>query len=250
MNIYKTWQILPTRQSKEILTELIEAKSEPKAALLINDTGMSKTNTVDLFALKYKINTYKITVGASFKLVDVIDSLCEIMGIEHDFSLLEIRKKIKLIAKHVAEVYDEKNVPVIIIDEAENLRPSVLELIKELYDAVIENCSIVLIGTPQILSVIHNTRKRNRKGCPQLWRRFKAGTRYISPINKAKDFKAFFDLYIPEETSLQALLIQLCENYGELNNYLDPALRKAANMGKPLTEELFRLFHKLPAPKK
>ncbi|MBS1642369.1 MAG: ATP-binding protein [Bacteroidetes bacterium] len=246
MKPYKEWQMLPTRQSKEILDELIETIEAPKACLIINDTGLCKTSTVNIFLKKTPKYTYKVTVGASFKLMDVVDSILEEMGITHNFMLSEIRKKINLIAKHVKGIKEQGHNARLIIDEAENLRPSVLELIKEIYDAIIDYCSIVLIGTPQIMAVILNTRKRNRKGCPQLWRRFKAGTRYVSQLDKAKDFKAFFELYIPSEISLQNLLITLCDNYGELHDYLDPYLRYCTKANKEPCEADFRKFHKMP----
>lgn len=246
MKPYNGWKDLQTKQSKEILTELMEASEHQKALLLISNTGLGKTNTIKLFMKSKPRYTYCITVGDSFKLIDVVDAILDEMGINHDFLKQQfVKKKIRLIVGKLKEIESDV-VPIIIIDEAENLKPSVLKMIKELYDAVHDYASLVLIGTEQILDSILNRKNKNRQSVPQLWRRFKAGTRYISPLNKTKDFKPFFELYIPGDAALQALITSLSENYGELHDYLDPLLIKANKQGKEATEDLFRHIHKIP----
>lgn len=244
MTNYKSWQDVPTLQSKEILAELTDAKNNKAAKLIISDTGLGKTNTIKLFKQAHSAGTFVITVGDSYKLGDVLDALLEQLDINSYRVSTTVRAKMQLIVDKLKELSASLKC-VIIIDEAENLKPNSLRMMKELYDHVIENCSLVLIGTEQILETIHNRRRRNRTGVPQLWRRFKAGTRYVSSLKKDRDFAPFFKLYIPEEIGLQKLLIQYAENYGELHDYLEPVLRFAAAKDKPITEELFRIIHKI-----
>lgn len=242
---YNGWQDIQTLQSKEIISELIEAKENRLARLLVSDTGLGKTNTIKIFKRKLNANTYVITVGDSFKLVDVLDSILLQLEITTQKSETRIREKLHTITEALKNL-NGKSKPIIIIDEAENLKPNSLRMMKELYDHIIDYCSLVLIGTEQILETIHNKRRRNRTGVPQLWRRFKAGTRYITPINKARDFVPFFEKYIPGETDLQDSLLELCENYGELHDYLEPVLRHASTNNQAVTDQLFRFIHKLP----
>jgi DNA transposition AAA+ family ATPase len=247
MKNYQGWKDLQTRQSKEILSELMEASEEARALLLISATGLGKSNTIKLFMNRKPKFTYCITVGASFKLINIVDALLDEMGIEYGHLRNHlVHKKLNLISGYLKSLPASNTVPTIIIDEAENLQPSVLKMIKELYDAIHSHASIVLIGTEQILDAILNRKHKNRQSVPQLWRRFKAGTRYISPLKKDRDFKQFFDLYIPGNIALQALLISLCNNYGELHDYLDPVLARASKQGKEPSEELCRLLHKIP----
>ena len=249
MQTYNGWQNLPTEQSKDIWYELKSAKQSQKALLLISDTGLGKSNTIKQFAIKNKAHTYTVVVGDSYKLSDVVDAILFELGVHQFEYRTGVRGKLSLIAKKLQEVKAISGKPVIILDEAENLKPSVLKMIKELYDSVIEHSSIVMIGTAQILETIHNKRKRNRQSVPQLWRRFKAGVRYISPLEKARDFTPFFDLHIPDQENLKDLLMEMYDNYRELNNYLDPVLRYASDNGIEVTEELFRMIHNLPAKK-
>jgi DNA transposition AAA+ family ATPase len=244
---YTGWSYMGTLQAKEILSELFDAKENRRAKLLIAPTGLGKTRTIEEFVEKSPKHTYLVTVGDSYKLVDVADEILIQIGVASYNTNTRIREKLWIIAAHMKEISAEGGKPVIIIDEAENLKPNTLRMMKELYDAIIKHCSMVMIGTEQIFDTIFNRRKRNRQGVPQLWRRFKAGTREISLISKARDFRPFFQRYIADEKGLQDLLLQICENYGELHDYLDPVLAHCSKQGKPLDEELFRLYHKIPA---
>lgn len=241
---YPGWQNLQTIQSKEILTELIEAKEEKKALLLISDTGVGKTNTVKMFFAKKPKHTYVLTVGDTYTLSHLLQEVMMLLGLKPFVGKNAKNIALREISKKLNEIGEEGGNPIIIIDEAENTRITILKAIKQLYDAVIENCGIVLIGTSQIIDALN--KKSAGQSIPQLRRRFKAGTRYITPFNKIRDMKAFFDLYIPKEPDLQDLLIELCDNYGELHDYLDPVLRYCAKKNEPVSEKIFRLYHKLP----
>lgn len=247
--IYKGWKDIPTFQFKEITSELEAAKKHRRASLLISQTGGGKTHIIKMFHRESPDHTYVVTVGYSYKLIDVLDELVQQLGITLEFVKSErqnIRMKLAAIAAKLRDIKKKGGKPVIIMDEAENLQPAVLKMIKELYDFIIHNCSIVLIGTDQILDSILNRRNKNRQSVPQLWRRFKAGTRYITPINKARDFKPFFDLHIPAQLDIQDLLLELCDNYGELHDYLHPVLCYCAERQEPVSEKVFRYYHKLP----
>lgn len=246
---YTGWATVQTIQSKEILSELIEAKERQLAKLIISDTGLGKTNTIQLFQKVKPEHTYVITVGDSFKLIHVLDEILIALGIRHAVGKgMTAYEKLALIEEKLEGMkkVDRKCKPMFVLDEAENLKPQTLKMIKELYDAIHTYCAIVLIGTDQILDAILNRKHKNRQSVPQLWRRFKAGTRVITPLKKARDFIPFFTQYIPDQRELQDLLMELCENYGELHDYLNPFLVWCSDMNKEVSEQNFRLFHKIP----
>lgn len=245
---YNGWQDVKTFQAKEILDELMEAKSYQSAKLLISDTGLGKSHSIQLFKQAKPQHTYVVVVGDSFRMIDVVDEIILQMGLPVPRNKWEymLRIKLNVITDRLRDLKKNGQKPIIILDEAENMKPAALKMIKELYDAIIKHCSIVLIGTEQILDAILNRKHKNRQSVPQLWRRFKAGTRYISKIDKARDFTPFFNLYIAGEPDVQDILLEVCENYGELHDYLDPVLRHCAEKNVELSEKTFRLFHKLP----
>ncbi len=236
------WEQLPTLQSKEILSELMEANQEPLAKMIIAPTGLGKTNAISLFNQKHPASTFVITLGESYSRNDMLMELAEQVGAPVWYGKNSKHRLIKGITKAFNEMNDDVT-PKVVLDEFENARIPVMKSIKELYDAIGKKCSIVLIGTEQLIQMFE--KKSFSQSIPQLKRRFKAGTRFISPIKKSRDFKPFFDKYIPAEKNIQDALLTLCDNYGELHDYLYPALKYAQKAGKPLTIELFKLYHKL-----
>jgi DNA transposition AAA+ family ATPase len=214
--------------------------------MIIAPTGLGKTNAVDVFVNKNPLHTYRITVARYYKLEDILDELISRLGIEANDSIAKrmdgrsIKRRIDKIVNKLIEIKYAGGNPMIILDESENLIVSVLQTIKGLYDALVNNCALVMIGTEQLLEGLLNTRTRNRTSVPQLYRRFKANTLYVSKLNKKIDFKPFFDEYVTDK-GLQTLLCALCDNYGELHDYLEPTLKECGSKNIELTEEFFRL---------
>lgn len=240
------WHLEPTRQFTEIITTLEDCKGECKTALIIAKTGLGKTNAIDTFCKKNPLNTYRITVNSLYKLIDVVNELADKVGIEmgyvtakrmNDYS---IKIRMDKIAAKLVELKHSGGEPIIIIDEGENMEINVLKMTKGLFDIVKGHCAIVLVGTPKLQANMLNSTGRNRNALPELYRRFKAGLKHISELNKKDDFKPFFDKYVKDK-GLQKLLCMLCENYGELYDYLQPTLKECDERGIELSEDFFRL---------
>lgn len=62
---------------------------------------------------------------------------------------------------------------------------------------------------------------------------------------KKETFTEFFDELGVEDEGLRDLLTSLCSNFGEMNDYLEPALREADKNGVALTEKRFRMMYGL-----
>lgn len=240
------WQLEPTRQFQEIITTLVECKTDCKTAMIIAATGLGKTNAVDTFVKKNPLHTYRITVNSLYKLMDLINELCDKIGVDNitltSGRIREQSLKVRMdkISAKLIEIRHAGGEPILIIDEGENMEMHVLRAIKGLFDIIKGNCSIVLCGTPRLLNNMLNTTGRKRNTLPELYRRFKAGLKIITVLNKSVDFKPFFDRYVKDK-KLQKLLCHLCENYGELHDYLQPSLKECDEKGIELTEIFFRL---------
>lgn len=238
------WKQLPTRQCKEIIGAIADAKKKSTTAMIIAATGIGKTNGVNLFCEKNAKHTYRVTVSALYKKEDILDELEEMMDIV-SIKRLNAKARLDRIAKHLMAIKKEGGQPVVIFDEGENMGITPLKMIKAFYDVVKGKCAIVLIGTDQLLNKIYVNRwKRNRESLPQLYRRFKAGLKMITPIDKDRDYGPFFHEYkIP--VSLQKELIKICDNYGDFQDFLEPALMECKEAGKVITLEFFRIKHNL-----
>lgn len=234
------WEPLQTKQFIEMIACLDGAQKQHQVITLICDSGLGKTFIVDRFRNMHPRNCIKITVNSTYKLKDLLGAICEKLAIPSAWSSSQM---LRTIIEKLQDLKRQGEKIIIIIDEAENMQLPTLKMLKGLYDGVKGFTSIALIGTPQLITTMDKLKKKDAVGIPQLYRRIKAGIRYIN--NHHDNFRVFFDKYV-EDKGLRKLLLTLCDNYGELHDYLQPVLKEAYETEQPLTEQLFRLHHNLP----
>ncbi len=226
------------KQALEILHELEETKKEALTRVLIAPSGAGKTYTCNRFKQINPIGTYLVTCHRFDTLGDLIDKIMEASNVKSEER--SISKRLQKLKTELHRRYRNKDYPILILDEAENLSLHTLQMLKALYDFLQSECGIVLIGTDQLINKLEIMKRKNIAGVPQFYRRFKAGIRYLAEIDKTfKEFFAGKNITI----EAQRLLCNICENYGELADYLEPALKKAN--GSPVTVELLKLLYKL-----
>lgn len=235
------WSHLDTPQYQEIILELREALETSATRVMICDSGFGKTYTSRLFQKENPNKVFIVTCSSrdcpsmlAEKLMDAIGKKFE------ERSLSKLLSRINFYLYTMEKKTGQK--PMIIFDEAENLKLPGLQMLKDMYDSLNWTCSIVLIGTDQLIHNIEKLKSKNRVGMPQFYRRFKAGIRFINQsgcdYNLALENKGL-------PTNLKRLLEKICDNYGEIHDYLEPALKEAEQMGMELTEEFFRAKYKL-----
>lgn len=234
-----TWNWRLTPQFQEGVTFLKLAKERGFSGMLIGDTGCGKTYLIDKFIKRNPIHTYRITVSGIHTMPMILNELLGMLGIK---GYQRSVNTIALIGQTLKRLKDQGEQPIVIVDEGENLKLPVIRLLKGLYDAVEKHCAIVIIGTHDLLKKLEKLKESEREGIPQFCRRFKANTRLLSPIDRS--FRLFFD--DTTDKGLRTLLQQLCDNYGELCDYLLPVMIEADEQGKPVTEHFFRLYHNMP----
>lgn len=233
------WKTQNTDQMKRILATLEDAKQFGYTNVIIGETGSGKTYISRKFAEKND-SVYIITIGQSDNIGDILDKIC----IELKINPGKTRsKKIRgVISTMTYKKADDHLQPMLIFDEAEYMKQPALCAMKELYDHLNGICSIVLIGTEQLILNIERMRKRNKEGIPQLYRRIKFGIRYLPLIDRT--FKHF--LAEIEDPDLVKFVRANCDNYGELHDVLVPAIREAQRTKQALTENFVRTILNMP----
>ncbi len=236
-------ETVATVQFVNIINALEEAKDpngNTSLKTIIAESGSGKSFTVNKFRSNHPRHTYIVTVSSLTTLPDIINELCEKIGVEQTGTK---SSRLRRIANKLIDIKHSGEQPVIIIDEAENLANPALKMMKALYDAVKGYAVIVQMGTSQLLTKMHKLCAKNKEGMPQYYRRMKAGIVQIPRIDRK--YNEFLDAHV-EDRGLRRLLCEICDNYGELVDYLEPALREADNKGVPLTEDLFRIIYNMP----
>lgn len=236
------WPIVPTDQFVDIIASLESAKANGTSGMIIGDTGTGKTHAVDLFVKKHPHHTYRLTVSRLYTLPYIMEKLLEIFGQNEKG---RSANKMERIIEHLQQLKYNGEKVIIILDESENLKAGVFGMVKAMYDGIANSCSIMLIGTSELTDKMEKMKRKNKDGMPQFCRRFKAGTRHLKAIDKS-GFNEFFDSCGVEDKGLRRLLSQISDNYGELHDYLEPALKEADRKGEELTEDFFRLMFNLP----
>lgn len=232
------WVHCDTKQYRQMYAELLGAKVSGKVRVLIGNTRHGKTYSTHRFVQAYPAETYLITVSSLYRLNDIINELCEVLGVDKAGSYVS---RLNRIAKKLDSKMAAGGKPQIVIDEAENMTVPVLRMCKALYDAVKDKCSLTFVGTRQFTHKVEQLKDKNVDGMPQFYARMKAGIREIDEIDKERDFAPF--LALAPTDGVREIVMNWADNYGELNDYLEYALREADRMGVELTEKfLMQLF--------
>jgi Helix-turn-helix. len=242
------WKKRNTPQFMEMFYRLKTAKEMPIRGMIIGETGCGKTFTLSRFRKMYPKKTYVVTLTGQHRVADVLKDVCRVIRADYKTSNTAC---IRSIAHRINNVADMSNIVLIAFDEAENATVGVLRAVKSIYDAVKGYCSIVMVGTPQLLSRLDMLEKKNSTGIPQFCSRFRSGIVHLEPIEKidaeTKEYRTFDEFFADDiaDLSLQALLRELCKDYRMLNEYLVPAKKKAEEMGRKLDCELFKTLYKI-----
>lgn len=234
------WQTQPTAQTNAILAYLNDAKSNSSTNVLIGETGCGKSFNSNLFASKHPMDTFIVTAGSSDTLVDLLDKTLRAIGINEGYKSKSA--KIRAIAQKLRSFTHQQYTPILIIDEAEYLKQPALCAIKEIFDYVNKYCSIVLLGTPQLITNIEKLKLRDHSGIPQFHRRIKMGLKMLPNIDRG------YALFVNdiEDRDLKKFLLRNCNNYGELHDIIVPATREAERLNEPLSMGLVRRLLNLP----
>ena len=233
------WNPVATNQMNAMLSVLEDSKEHGLTNVIVGETGCGKTYTSNLFAKSNPHDCFIIKVGSSDNLSDLIDKILEKAKIP---TAKTKSKNINGIVKFMQKQKFDGQKPQLIFDECEYMKQPTLGMMKEFYDDLSGHCSIVLVGTDELLDNLDKLRKRKKAGMRQFYRRVKFGIRVLPSIDKL--FNGFLNDI--KDKPLKTFLQRNCENYGELHDALVPAMREADRTGETLTEPFVRKVLNIP----
>ena len=232
------WQHADTAQYIQMTNTLAEARQRCESRMILGETGCGKTYAIDRFCVKNPIGVYRITVNDCDTLRDVLAELVKLLRID---TKAKNGSLLRVICEALRERAMRGEQPILIFDEVENLKRTGIKAIKAVYDGVRHVVPVVLVGTPEFGVALQNLKNKGVKGMAQFIRRFKAGQTALAPIDRR--YLAFMAQIKDEE--LRQLLSRIADNYGELHDYMERAVREAEELGEPLNVEIFREMYNI-----
>jgi DNA transposition AAA+ family ATPase len=234
------WEPVPTTQLKRILATLEDARQFGYTNVVIGSTGSGKTYVTQIFAQRYPLDCFVVTVGSQDNIGDLLEKVCDQLHIASEKTK---SRTLRAISRKLQDMKRDGHKPILIFDESEYMRQPALCNMKELYDNLNGTAAIILLGTSQLIRHFDRLRRKDKDGIPQLYRRIKFGIRELPAIDRT--FKPFLEGVV-EDRQIRSFLVEHCENYGELHDVLVPALREADRTGQPLSENLIRTMLNMP----
>jgi DNA transposition AAA+ family ATPase len=210
------------------------AQVRKERMLLTGDTGLGKTYALESYARDHdKVLYIKCTRTMTGK--DLLDEICKKLGMREE--LRGNRNKMNAIQRRVTGIPGW----LLIIDEAEYLKNSMFDLVKEAADFTEGKCAMILAGMDLLLQ-IKSMAERNKKGFPQLYRRFRPNTVELKQITKKEVAEICKNAGITDTTAINVLKRYIYD-YDMLNQYVSELIDQQQKAGRVLNgEDLIELF--------
>lgn len=170
------WNIAANTTDFRIVAEVLnDAKQESMFLGISDNAGIGKTAPSDIFLSQNRTNgVYKINckewAGRAF-LLHVLQEI----GAEQPKGYLSVNAMIDSVASTFKKIAHLK--PLLIVDQANSLRPSALRTFIHLFNELEDILGVVIIGTENLEVEIKKGVRLNRKGYDEIDSRF--GRRYV-----------------------------------------------------------------------
>lgn len=233
------WQKFETEQYLDIESAFVEAKSGATVKTVIGGTGTGKTFTAEDMKVKYPVGTFVMRCANDYNLRDFVRYIAETVGIKDAENLSQTEAR-KAIEKRLKTLCDGGQRPILVFDEAENLKLPAWGRIKAIYDNVKGECAFMIMGTPNWYRKMKRQRDNERDIAPQVFRRFMSGlkTVFLSSVSDT-DVK---DICKEIGINDRYVVNKVCEevsNYGDLNDTLVTLQRSADAQGCKVNRQLY-----------
>ena len=158
------WEAAETANYRALMTILADAKANSLTLGITGNAGSGKTFACRQFTAGNK-NVYHLICNEYWGNKLFLSELLMLIG--RDSSGMSISEMIN----ETVRVLKVQELPLIIIDEADKLKDSVLHLFISLYNKLEDECGIVLIATNHLEKRLTHGVKLNRRGYNEIWSR-------------------------------------------------------------------------------
>lgn len=215
---------------------------EKKAYGIIDaEVGTGKTYSAEQYLKENPLGTYLVTCDEFMAATQFGLELNKKVGGFQPRNLYQIVQNIEYeLGKKIAKGIT----PIIIVDEAENLKPKSYGAIKALCDRLLGKVAIVLIGANDYEKTLKRRAVRQMACFPQIYSRFKGNIKYLHQLAKPDLVEVCNQLGI-KDRAVHNYLISITDNWRDLKQHIEKIFDEHLDTGEPITLVMVqRLFDK------
>lgn len=157
------WNLIRTANFDATYKICNDAKKNSKMVGIIGYTGAGKTTALNEY-YRAKKNVYLITCKKSMKPRQFFEKLLRQMGVNYTGTIYDMIEK-------VSEQLNTKSNPLLIIDEAGKLSPTLLLYLHDLRDSTLGSAGIVMAGVDYFKANLVKAVAKQKEGMPEFFSR-------------------------------------------------------------------------------
>lgn len=193
------WQFCSTAAYQDVCTFLEDAQRYQNVSWIVGSAGIGKTTAANLYAQGHS-NVFLLPCSEDMHKSDFVSELAMKIGIRTDG--LTVREKLTAITSELVKM----DRPLLIFDEADKLRDSVMYYYISLYNALEDKCGMVFLSTPYIKRRMERGLRLDKKGYDELHSRFCRKFIDISPVTDYEVIALCQHNGLKDEKDIQAVL--------------------------------------------
>lgn len=183
------WNVVKTDVYRMIEDEILFCKKYSKSRICVDSSDIGKTTTARALAREHK-NCFYVDVSQCKEKAEFVRTLAKTVGVNPDDKLVNLKKKTKYMLKSLPE-------PIVILDEAGDMRYETFLTIKEYWNGTEGSCGWYMIGADALREWIERGKKYKKVGFYEIFNRFGANYSTIVPYDN-KEKLAFYKKLITD----------------------------------------------------
>lgn len=208
INVLDEWQVVETTNYRMIFSVLNDAKNASLFIPISHKAGSGKTTALTTYANLYAGENVFFIQAREWARREFLLELCKILGLKQEKGYTSVDDLGQRVIQFFAQRTGKR--PLLIVDEADKLKPSALRWFITLYNELEDKMGCVISGTDNLEKTIKQGVKFNKLGFDEIDDRF--GRNFIHLVGAtAKDFQNICEANGLMNKELIAQLFKECE---------------------------------------
>lgn len=229
------WQHIDTDNFALIVNILDKARVTKIPYAIDGDTGLGKTYAISAYKKMMPGETFVITCAGDMSIRDFFIELAKMFGIKgrKGLSRFSLRQAVALELQKYSD-------PILVVDEAENLKPKVYDGVKALMDDLKGSCGMILIGANNYEEMLAKKAENFNSCFPQVYSRLKEGGFHKLFKMSLVDVKTVCSKMNITDKDVVKMLAAYANNMRELSGIVRELLHEAEEQNCPVDVELLK----------